>query len=276
MKHLVVQCHGGLGNRIRALIAGERVARILNRQLCVQWPIDGYHCGCPFNALFDTKHLLVGTINPGAVECFRIKQEPNLIENSLLDYIHIVEENFFWAESDRERGYFWGQFGPSQVRDTMLRDELLQGFNRLKPSSWVGAEVSRFHQSFMEGSNVVGVHVRREDNHWSKAFCSDALFVRPIQRFLSSHANPKILLCTDGDESRDFFHRRFPGFIIEYSVRSFDRGGNWMAVQDALICMLLMARCGSIIRSVSSTFSQCASWFGNLSTMNVGRPQHFT
>lgn len=272
MKFLVVKCHAGLGNRIRALVSGQRVARMLGRQLAVQWVIDSYHCGCDFGAIFNTTHFLCGDV--AATDLYSIKKESNFISQTDLDVIHVTEENFFWHEEDRGCGTIWGQVNPFEMQDFALRDELLIEFQKLIPSDFVVGSVERFHDEFMKGKSVAALHVRREDNEWSNKYCRDELFVQPIEAFLTRNPNPRILLCTDGEESRKFFKRRFGPLIIEYPVRSLDRGGNYRAVQDAFITMQLMSKSKRIIRSVSSTFSQCAAWIGNIPTDNVGRQQH--
>lgn len=271
MKYLVVRCHAGLGNRIRALVAGQRLAKKTGRQLAIQWVIDPYHCGCDFNALFDTPHLLVGDVD-GVTESYTVKMGPNFIAESGSDVIHVLEENFFWSEIDRPRKVVWGQFGPSQVSDDTLRSELLDEFASLRPNPYVLRETEEFWSNI--DSPVVALHVRRGDNDWSNAYCKDEMFLPPLLFFLRSNPRAKILLCTDGEESRKFFLRQFPKSIVEYKVRSLDRGGDWRAVQDAFITMLLMSKCELIIRSVSSTFSQCAAWFGNVPVLGVGPLQN--
>lgn len=274
VKHLVVRPHAGLGNRIRALVSARRVARKLNRRLAIQWPIDSYHCGCHFNALFNTSHFLVGDAGcEKFVDRYSVAKSPTIVAESDADVVHVLEENFFWHEMDDRRDVFWGQLGPHLIKDSVVKRELADGFAALSPNEYVSAEVRAFHDEYLQG-NVIGCHVRREDNEWSNEYCQDEMFVRPIELFLETRQNARVFLCTDGQKSRDFFNKRFYGHVVEYPVRSLDRGGNWRAVQDAFIAMLLLSMTTVIVRSNSSTFSQCAAWFGNLETINIGRPQH--
>jgi hypothetical protein len=276
MKHLVVKCHAGLGNRIRALVAARRVAKKLGRELSVIWPIDGYHCGCAYQCLFKTPQVLVNDIGWSALEEeYCVLKVPNIIRQSDADLILVTEENFFWTEEDELSGStMWGQHAPSFMKNEAVRGEILNEFANLVPNDFVSVEVDRFHREKMEGKRVMALHIRREDNEWSNTNCSDTHFLNQAKIFLSQSPGSRVLLSTDGRESRELIMRHLGSSVIEYPVRSLDRGGNWRAVQDAFITMLLMAKCDVIARSPSSTFSQCAAWFGNKPTIEVGPLQH--
>lgn len=276
MKHLVVHCHAGLGNRIRSLVAARRVAKKLDRQLSVIWSVDGYHCGCAYQPLFKTPHVLINDIEWAKwFEAYRVLKTPNIIKQSPAEVIYVKEENFFWTEEDELSGsVMWGQHGPEFMKNEVVRQELLNEFASLVPNDFVSNEVETFYRQRMAGRKVMALHIRREDNEWSNTNCDDLHFLNHAQIFLQQNPGSRILLSTDGQESRDLIIKRLGGVVLEYKVRSLDRGTNWRAVQDAFITMLLMSKCDVIARSPSSTFSQCAAWFGNKPTINVGPMQH--
>lgn len=272
MKFLIVRVHAGLGNRIRALVAGRRVAKKLGRQLAVIWSLDSYHCWCPYDFLFRTPHFFVGDSFAGrSVELYGIGRKPNFIRSSIKDAISIQEENFFWAEGDQD--VMWGPHGPYQARNETIQKELLDEFAALEPSHFVSNEVDQFiERDFRQ--TMIGVHIRREDNTWSNKNCTDEMFVERLNEALFHMPDAGILLATDGAKSEEAIRKRFGWRVTTYPVRSLSRGQAWQAVQDGLITMLLLSRTDLLIRSCSSSFSQCAAWFGNLPSLSVGQPEH--
>lgn len=269
---LSVRSQCGLGNRLRALTSARRVAKRCGRQLVVHWPLDPYHCFCPYERLFTTPHFFAHEPFTTAgvwVDQYAVGKTPTRIDpNSPADHIHVVEDNFIWLKGDR--GVVWGQFGPRRMKNHELRDEVKAEFDALVPARHVSREVEAFAGQL---GAAVGVHIRREDNVWSNRYCTDDLFLAEVDRALDTRAD-KVLLATDGPESRRAVRDRYGARVVEYPVRSFARGADPEAVEDALVTMLLLARTRLLIRSVSSTFSQCAAWFGNVPTVDVGLREH--
>jgi hypothetical protein len=275
VKYLIVECHQGLGNRIRALVAGRRLARLMNRQLGVVWTMDKYHCCCDYGSLFSTTHLLLTDHfykHANWLERCVVSKSPNYLEvGAEADVIHVKEDNFFWAVGDQ--GVMWGQYGPDRMTNSSLRDELLAEFEGLRPSHTVDYLVRKFTEAHFQGP-IVGLHARREDNIWSNAYCFDDDFVRAAGAALLRRPGAKLFVATDSAVTENRLSREFGDTCVTYPVRSFDRGGSWQAIQDAFVVMLLLAKTQLIIRSCSSTFSQCAAWFGRVPTIEIGELQH--
>lgn len=275
-KYLVVHSHSGLGNRLRALVAGRRVAKKTGRHLCVIWELNDYHLWCPYERLFETPHVIVGTDfvlgMGGAQQQYRVGNEPNFIDpESEAELVYVWEENFFWMLGDE--GVMWGQFSPWKMKNPELRDELLMEFDSLVPAQHIRKRVAEFEaEHFCE--RVVGVHIRREDNVWSNKHCHDLFFLWEVSKVLQHMPDAKVFLCTDGEQSEQCMRNWFGDRVVTYPVRSLARGRDAEAIEDALISMLLLSRTNLIVRSCSSTFSQVASWFGRVPTIDVGLLQH--
>jgi hypothetical protein len=274
-KFLVVRPHSGLGNRLRALVSAWRLAGRSGRTLAVEWVLDKYHLWCPYERLFDAPRLLqVGEgqlAGLGDVREYRVGPEPVHVEVRANEpVVRVVEENFFWAAD--EPAALWGQYGPHRVADPAVREELLAGFVALVPAPGVRRAVEVFTPEL--GARAVGVHVRRGDNVWSKRHCTDALFVRALDAVLDARGDCRVFVATDGNDFLPQARARYGVRVVAYPVRSLARGADPLAAEDALVTMLLLARCSVLVRSVSSTFSQCASWFGRVPTVDVGQPQH--
>lgn len=273
MKYLLVRCHGGLGNRIRALAAARRVSRLLGRRLLLHWPIDPHHIVCHYGALFETPHFEVCDSFPAMARLptrhHWVGKSPTFVDPGLAEDVALVwEQNFFWVRGDE--GVVWGQYGPEGVKDPVVRSELLAEFDALRPAPAVRREVEAFSRGM--GGDVVGVHVRRGDNAWSNANCPDGEFFRALDPLVERSPSASLLLATDGDESP--FRARYGGRVLSYRVRSADPRASPGAAVDALTTLLLLSRTRLIVRSSSSTFSQCASWFGRVPTLDVGPHEH--
>jgi hypothetical protein len=264
---LILKPIGGLGNRIRSIVAGKRIAKHLGIPFGIIWSMDTYHCFCRYERLFSTPQCFL------TEEClyqtpflhYSPSKSPTRIPLKKLTYF-VAEENFFYLDSDEN--VIWGAKDPYRARNPVLAGELQEQFDSLIPSKKIKERVDSFPLG-----NCIGVHIRREDNRYSNLYCHDNEFKNAIDDVLS-HMDLPIFLVTDGIESRNFIRREYPNRVIEYPTRSFSRGSSEEAIEDALIQILLLARTSVIVRSNSSTFSQVASWFGRVPTVDVGLPEH--
>jgi hypothetical protein len=274
MKYLVAHACSGLGNRIRCLVAARRAARLTGRQLALIWPLDPYHCYCQYQQLFQTPQLLVSDelFANTLTENYMVSYMPTfIVQHSQAEAVYVQEQNFFWVDGDSD--IMWGQFSPYKMKNLAVRNELLSEFAALQPCQEVSRKVDSFAQEHF-AEEVIGVHIRREDNYWSNRFCSDRLFIESARDALTYLPEAKLFLATDDEQSEASFRGAFGDRVLTYPPRSLERGRDWQAVQDALVILLLLARTHLIIRSCSSTFSQVASWFGQVPTIDVGLLEH--
>lgn len=275
---LYVDCRSGLGNRLKALASGRRLARRMpGRAALFGWEIDRYHCHCPCHLLFDDPPL---TVSPdfvrllGRADRYGVTGRPTFVRtDSTADVVWVEEENFFYAAG--EAGVMWGQYGPDRMSNHAVRDGLLEEFAALVPSAPVAARAGAFVRRHLAGRPSVGVHVRRGDNDWANRFVPDGLFPPAVAAALDARpGDAAVFACSDSPESVGLLRRRFGRRVVTYPVRSLDRGGSYEAVQDALTEMLILAATDVIVRTPSSTFSQCAAWLGRRPTVDVGPLQH--
>lgn len=278
-KYLYVECVSGLGNRLKALVSGVRAARVLGRRLAVCWQPDAYHCRCPLGALLEDRFLELTPSffrTTGFVEYHEVGRRPTFVSRgSRADVVWVREENFFWVSGDE--GVVWGQYGPGPAAagDGTPRGEIRRDFASLVPHHAVRRAADEFYARHMAGRPVVGVHVRRGDNAWALANVPDGLFV-PAASAALDEAGPdaRVLLATDCPASRESLGRRLAGRVLVFPCRSYDRGSDPEAVQDALAEMVLLSRTRHLVRTSSSTFGQCAAWLGGVPETLVGPAQH--
>jgi hypothetical protein len=272
---LYAECRNGLGNRMKVLVAAGRVARATGRALAVGWPLDGYHLGCPLGRLF-ANHFVVLT-----PECFAGRRcdryavregGPVFVRGDTdAEVLWVTDDNFFYLAG--EDGVVWGQHGPHHMANAAVRDGLLAGFAALQ----VRPRLRRRIDEFAAARPVLGVHVRRGDNAWARSHVPAALFPAVVGPALAGLGPDAVLfLCSDDPAAEGLLREHFPGRVVTHPkhVSPLDRGTSAEAVEDALVEMCLLARTDRIVRTPSSTFSQCASWLGRVPTAEVGPHQH--
>lgn len=274
-KFFVVRCCSGLGNRLRALVAGMRLARRLpGRTFAVIWNLDNYHCFCPMSCLLTNPFFEIrpeSLSKTGFIDLHTVSKSPVFIDvDSKSDIIWVEEENFFYARGDEQVMY--GQHSPARMRNEQLKKDFLFEFGQLQVLPAIQKQVDNFQAAHIAGKAILGVHVRQGDNLWANLHVPVPAFFPIVDSLLQSHEG--LFLATDCPQARSRFMARYGTKVMVFPCRSLDRGSRIEAVQDALVDMLLLARTRQIVRTASSTFSQCASWWGNVPTVEVGPLEH--
>lgn len=251
--------------------------RMPDRILLLGWEMDGYHLHCPLHLLFENVPPVVSPAffaHTGYIHHHDVSASGVSFVNvgSQADIVWMSQENFFYAQG--EDGAMLGQHGPHKMVNGQLRADLLASFAALKPHPMVASRVDTFARLHFSNQPVVGVHIRRGDNAWANTWCPDRLFPAVVRRVLDTQPDAVLFICSDSAESEASLLQEFGSRVLTYPHRSLDRGRSWEAVQDALVEMYLLARTKVIIRTPSSTFSQCAAWLGNLETVEVGPLEH--
>jgi len=134
-------------------------------------------------------------------------------------------------------------------------------------------DVSMFHpvHSLMEkiddvaksfSNNTYGVHIRRTDNDWAKENSPIELFIERIESVINDDGDALFYLSSDDGDVMDTMSDRFGNRIItrdkDYNRATQD------GVKDAVIDMWLLSRTKKIFGSYYSSFSEMASWIGNI------------
>lgn len=119
-------------------------------------------------------------------------------------------------------------------------------------------------------SDRIGIHCRRSDfwaqNHETAARCHvklDRFFVNYLK---SVYPDKKFFLATDSPYTLINFEEGLGDQIIHFPKTSYPiwRTRNSKSVKEAVVDMILLSRCSSIIADSDSTFSLVASWLGNI------------
>jgi hypothetical protein len=237
----------GLCNRIKAVVSGMRLREELHRQrLIIQWPQDA-DCGCALDQLFDNPLTVAPWIPRSDLpECWRL-----------------------WISEGEVPEGFASNYQPWDGRSIDLEYERIperlqriytRHFGALSPVPAIRARVEALAGSLAD--DVVGVHVRRGDfGSSNRQGQNDGQFFEAMDAVLRDRPAARFVLATDSAETERLFVERYRARIVHHPKTSRVRSQS-AAIKDALVDLLLLARCPQLIGTFSSTFSEVAWWMG--------------
>jgi hypothetical protein len=233
-------CHAGLANRLRVHLVAHAYALRHGRALHVHWPANE-HFSAAFTDLFEP--LPAATLARGALAFLArgdaLKPLPDIP-------VVVLRQD-------------WQYIGPEELDAqtagfaASLRDALI-------PRPAVRLEVDRFAATVMWPA--VGLHIRLGD-------FKDNGQALPIERFIAavkaedqrSRTQVPLMLASDGSAAELApLYAAFPGRIHRRRGSSVRHGQD--AVTDALVDLLLLARCRYVIQTPHSSFGQIACFLG--------------
>lgn len=214
--------------------------------LVIRWPVDS-DCGCPFGELFD---------NPFGVAA-------SIPRSDVPDYWRLwiaggeVPEGFasnYAAADGRSIDLEYARI-PERLRRLYARH-----FGALSPLPAIRERVEAVAADLPV--DTVGVHVRRGDfQRPGRPAQNDRRFFTAMDAVLRDRPGARFLLATDSEETERLFVERYRARVVRHpkQIRARDCAP---AIRDALVDLLLLARCPHLIGTYSSTFSEVAWWIG--------------
>jgi len=114
------------------------------------------------------------------------------------------------------------------------------------------------------GPNVLGVHIRRTDNEWSKKRSPTSGFCEKIDAAIDEEESIEIFLTSDSEDEVRYLQNRYGRRIKQFVKTSLDRNLA-IAAEEALIDFVSLSRTSRIIGSFWSSFSMEAAELGKVS-----------
>jgi hypothetical protein len=245
---IYVETRWGLCNRIKTVVSGMRLLEERHcKRLVIRWPVDG-ECGCSFAQLFDNAFDVALSVPRSDVpEYWRLWISDDDVPAGFASNYQAIDGRSI----DLEYGRI-----PERLQRIYARH-----FSALSPlpairerAEALGAELS---------VDTVGVHVRRGDfRRPHRPAQNDAQFFVAMDAVLRDRPGARFLLATDSEETERLFSDRYRERILSHPklTRARDQSE---AIRDALVDLLLLARCTHLIGTYSSTFSEVAWWMGD-------------
>ncbi|MFN5117878.1 MAG: nodulation protein NodZ [Cyanobacteriota bacterium] len=285
---------GGLGDSIRTLVAGIDYAVRSDRWLHVDWS-DGLYGPVGenvFPSLFELQDLPYLASLSGQLG--RSDVHPPAWQGHLdLSMKELWGRQFTSWDRQQARGHFsFDQQDDSLPQGVLVMWDFDSFFARsqafakarsllhrhLQPAAAIRAEVDHFLAEQGNDGPLVGLHIRhsREALAGGKGVASD-LLLRKARQLASENPRTRFLICTDNADKLEEFQQLLPRTVVRpkplppagEAIHLVDFGPSALAkTRDALIEMLLLARCDALIYPAQSSFSLCSALWSDLP------PQH--
>jgi hypothetical protein len=245
---IYVDTRWGLCNRLKTVASAMRLCDERRRpRLVIRWPVDS-DCGCRFARLFDNSFEVA----------------PSIPRSDVPDYWRL------WiAGDDLPNGFASHHYQAPDGRSIDLEYERIperlqriyaRHFGALSPLPAIRERVEVVAAGLP--GEAVGVHVRRGDfRRPYRPAQNDGQFFAAMDAVLRDRPGTRFVLATDSEETERLFVERYRVRIVCHPKRTRARDQE-EAIQDALIDLLLLARCPVLIGTYSSTFSEVAWWIG--------------
>ena len=291
---LVIKAKGGLGNRMLSAVTGCVLAELNDRTPYIDWR-DGMYVPSGVNLyplLFDASWMgdlkafdaatdvapscWAGHMDEQPVDIIRRDfprehRNPLLYRKLSIDLIGADPGNpvaVFWSYLPKFRRLAariaaYPAFEGKSI-DQITYDLLDRYF---KPVEEVRREVDRIFEG--QSGSVIGVHIRFTDR---KAPLPK--IVRELERLAAQSPEATIFLATDSAEAQDAVMSRFPETLtIDKALSDGSAALHFTSAEfadpitearNALIDMMALARCNSLVHSRHSTFSVTAALLGRI------------
>ncbi|MCS6815162.1 MAG: hypothetical protein NZ772_16530 [Cyanobacteria bacterium] len=259
----------GLANRLRALVGYMVMSHVLEQPFYLCWVPDIY-CDAEFTDLF---------VAPSTIKLITQlqKDEMELDQNSSI----YTSDDWFYE--------IWKTHVSSLISANefcSLANTYLRG---LLPVSSITNAVNKFcHQYSIP--TLPGIHIRLTDNvSQFKIWQERSPYFKPeniskiegFERFIcdvsKQESNPQLFLATDNQKIERYLKSSFPGQIITYPKRfrpDQNRRFSWKqqrfeshlqrtsSIKEALIELLILSRCKTIVGTYWSSYSQISACLG--------------
>lgn len=289
--NIIVQCGGGLCNRINNLVNGIYMSQILERNLYVWWDLNNA-CHCPIEKLFSNDFRLnykdIWTDDFTYYSPFNNDGKKNKEKNIYGQTKHRLT----WRYDDYSLTHLRadGQlnekyqdiiselkgiqsptlvFSSSLIATEIIPEECVRKIlSELMPITELMEQIEENSNAFGIDQSVVGIHLRKTDYN----LLDDGHVLSSINERLKVDGEKKFLICSDSYDSETKFKTLYPNNVILISGKTYldkingkktdTEFSNLMrtekSVQHALVDMYLLAKTSFEIFSPISTFAQTA------------------
>lgn len=272
MKKLILFCDGGLGNRMNVVIGGMLLAKKLNREIVINWPVNQW-CGVAFNTLFDTNEYHVDDTNIN--DLFAIYKDDAAFAihvnqtNLQLKYVHDVRTYSIKDLQDISNEVMI--YYHNRIPEYHTEDEIINTLLSIPIQPTISDRVVSFCILNDVNENVLGIHLRRTDMELPPT-------TNEVITLASSNPNHRFFICSDDSDTENTL-RKLDNIITNDKHAYAEKyiSGNWIqlmhdaegrkteynmqrseqSVIDAFVDLLILSKTNILIRT-QSTFVQLA------------------
>ena len=275
-KVLYLRPHSGLGNRIRVLVSGIELSKLLNAKLIILWTKDD-SLNANYFKLFEksnsTNFCVVQSNLISNLICYRgsksvYKNLSNLVRR-LLGIDFMLSDNdfpeFVWdGKNVLNLNHPKVKLANNILINTCNQFE--QNWSQLKvfvPSSKVKKKLS----SLVLPNQYIGMHIRRLDHVALIQMSPLSLYVEQIEEEIRINQNVKIYLSTDDLKIEEILHGLFSKNLVTRK-KCISRNSE-AGIIDAFADILILSGSSKLYGSFESSFAVIASTYGNVPLIDL-------
>lgn len=272
-KAILVQPVGGLCNRLRVLVSALIQAELMGRPCHLLW-WPRMSCNCRFDDLFEPTPVLRVVpywyirvtkyfgLSPFA-NSINVSNGQIITQDSLAAMNYMVDTHALEKYSVLYFKDCYSDFMPYDMSPNVYSQKVTQYLQLLLPKRSIAKRLLSLP------STAIGVHIRRGDNRVSSEMSRVDDFITEMKRCVKQQPDIVFFVATDDPAVEVELKRVFAAKIITFPKSSYARS-NKIAIQEALIDLLLLSRCKRILGSYYSSFSDYASLFNRAELYKVG------
>lgn len=264
MTQITLVPHGGLCNRLRALLSVRYLAdNALEVKVCAEWA-DNIECGARFDELFqresiETEQFQITTRSaihapdsrcnlhlPGLLR--RFKYDAQWVNfHSILTIENLVQQALLHRRLYISTGYALCPTPP-------------EGLRRLRPTAKLQQRIDALTANFDE--HTIGMHIRRTDNAKSIAHSGDDLFRKAIRDAIAQDDRANFFLATDDNALKAQLVNEFPDRIAVQHCQG--SRANLQGMEEAVIDLYALSRTSRLLGSYWSSYTDTAAELGDI------------
>ncbi|MBP6793487.1 MAG: hypothetical protein KA143_00455 [Saprospiraceae bacterium] len=263
---IILNCDGGLCNRMRAIDAAIEYSQLASQELSVIWR-KNRGLNCDYGQLFEANPLFEIIHH----RWYHYTGQPRHLRNPLRKWIGItLEKSLYDAtfyENDRYRPDIL-QVDPVSLKgikkiyitnsNNFLKTR--RSYAAFRPVGDLRSKIDTIGRAFPK--DIVGVHVRRTDHEQSIRYSTDSTFFSKMKELKDQNPGLNFFLATDDPFTDDKFKFIWGESILTYP-KVFGRNSE-QGIQDAVIDLYLLSKTKGILASYYSSFSEAAADIGNI------------
>lgn len=253
--------HAGLCNRLRAISSAVFVAKEIGCPLTIYWS-NNEECASTYQDLFEPINIdiPINIIEYKGVK-YSIARKKNLYFPKFLRLFSVDKEilNF----NCKEDGDIFPLIPRNGVTLIQTCHSLSQHYDfqtLFKPVSSILDVIKSVTDHYSD--NTIGLHIRRTDNVQAIAHNDISSFEDCINKELESVSNTKFYLATDDIEVKKYLKEKYGDAIISLDLPL--NRNTLDGMKGAVVDLWCLSRTKKIIGSFYSSYSEVASYIGNI------------
>jgi len=272
---LIIDPVGGICNRVRTILSGIALNRLLNKKLEVIWD-TGSDLNCPYNLLFEKSDYFEIIDRKESGYPILSSYNNNILKRLVIKVINKYHGlDLTIEEHDLPKTFYRANYNPTELahkKNVYIRTCIAffpcNDWHLFTPLPELRQRISANTATF--SPSTVGVHIRRGDHSASIEKSPLALFEDAMKNELAKNTDANFYLATDNIAVQERLLTIFGNRIMMLQNKDFSRDTR-KGIHDGLVDLYSLSRTNKIIGSYDSSFSETAAAMHNIPLVTVNK-----